>query len=191
MKKSTTILLLIISAVTYAQSSKTTKSQVASLYDIPGFEIDSETQMVLYTDVVKVEGASKDSLYVYGQRWIKKQFKSVTSIMKVQDPAKGILEGRHSFYVNKDVDGIQTKGDMINYTFTLTFKDGRYKYSITRINVQKASYYGIENWLNDDEKLGDEQVESYLQQIDEYMQNFIVSLTDSIKPTPPKKEDEW
>ncbi|MBC8046218.1 MAG: DUF4468 domain-containing protein [Fimbriimonadaceae bacterium] len=180
-------LLTVLSSV-YAQSSK---SGISSMYDIPNFEVDSETQMVVYTNVVSVEGSKKDSLFVYGQRWIKKHFKSVTSIMKVQDPEKGILEGKHSFYVNKDVNGSQTKGELIAYTFSLQFRDGRYKYTITKINVQKASYYGIENWLKDDEKLADETIENYLQQIDEYMKKFITSMEEGIKPIPAKKEDEW
>lgn len=189
MKNFFAVLLLLATSLTYAQTSKT--KTLGSMYDIPGFEIDSETQMVVYTDVIKMDDVKKDSLYAYGQRWIKKQFKSTTSVMQVQDPEGGVLEGRHSFYVNKDVNGVATKGDLIKYTFTLQFRDGRYKYTITKINVQKASYFGIENWLNDDEKLSDEVIESYLNQIDEYFQTFIASMTDSIKPAAKKKEDAW
>jgi hypothetical protein len=186
MKKSIVLLIILYSVLVQAQ-----RSDVSSMYDIPSFPVDSETQMVTYSDVIKVDGATKDSLYVYGQRWIKKQFKSITSVMQVQDAEKGILEGRHSFYVNKDVNGVQAKGDLIKYTFTLQFRDGRYKYTITKINVQKTSYYGIENWLNDDEKLSDETIESYLQQIDQYFQDFIASIEAGIKPAPKKKEDAW
>lgn len=189
MKKILLGIFILSTITTFSQNTK--KSNTSSLYDIPAFEIDSETQMVIYTDVIKVDGSSKDSLYAYAQRWIKKQFKSVTSVMQVQDPDKGILEGRHSFYVNKEVNGVETKGDLIKYTFTLMFRDGRYKYTVTKINVQRASYYGIENWINDDEKLSDEVIESYLNQIDEYLTTFIESMEEGIKPAPKKKEDVW
>lgn len=188
MKNLIFLFLVAITANVFAQSGN---AYFSSQYDIPAFEIDSETQMVIYTDVVKVDGSTKDSLYAYTQRWIKKHFKSVTSVMQVQDPAKGIIEGRHSFYVNKIVNDMETKGDLIKYTFTIAFRDGRYKYTITKINVQKTSYFGIENWLKDDEKLSDETIESYLQQIDDYMQKFITSMQDGIKPIPPKKEEAW
>lgn len=181
-------LSLLTSSTIFSQS---VKSDLTSQYDIPVFPIDSETQMVTYSDVIKVDGSTKDSLYVYGQRWIKKQFKSVTTVMQVQDPEKEILEGRHSFYVNKLVNDVETKGDLIKYTFTLQFRDGRFKYTITKINIQKTSYYGIENWLNDEEKLADETIESYLHQIDKYFQDFIVSMEEGIKPLQVKKEEEW
>ncbi len=182
----TALLMTCLPFIAFAQSSKTISS-----YSIPTFKIDSETQMVTYTDVVQIDGVAKDSLYNLAQQWVKKYFKSSTTVMQIQDKEEGIMEGRHSFYVMRDIDGVQTKGDLIKYTFNLRFREGRYKYTVTKINVQKASYYGIENWLNDDEKSSDIEIESYLNQIDEYLQKFIAAMIEGIKPDPLKKEEEW
>ncbi|MFN3940430.1 MAG: DUF4468 domain-containing protein, partial [Chitinophagales bacterium] len=159
MKNYFLIITLAIPAWLFAQNKGTLVS------DLPPFEFDEETNLVTYTDVVNVEGVNKDNLYDLASDWIRKYYKNSTTVMQVQNKTDGILEGRHSFYVMREVNGLQTKGDLIKYSFKIQCRDGRYKYTITKINVQKAAYYGIENWINDEEKAGDYEIQLYLEQI--------------------------
>lgn len=178
--------LLVLPLLIHAQS------KTADVSGLPPFVIDEETQMVVFTDVVSVEGVSKDSLYNLGLQWIRNYYKNSSTVMQVQDQPGGILEGRHSFYVMRDINGQNAKGDLIKYSFKLQFKDGRYKYTITRINVQKAAYYGIENWINDEEKSSDYEIQSYLEQIYTFFtEEFIPSMETSIQPKKVKVEEEW
>lgn len=178
--------LIAIPVLLHAQSKH------ADVSGLPPFEIDEETQMVIFSDVVTVEGVPQDSLYELGMGWIRKYYKNSTTVMQVQDKPGGILEGRHSFYVMREINGQQTKGDLIKYSFKLQFKDGRYKYIITKINVQKAAYYGIENWINDDEKSSDYEIQSYLEQIYAFFtEEFIPAMETAIQPPKVKVEEEW
>lgn len=45
-----------------------------------------------------------------------------------------------------DKKGVETKVATIQYSLFLNFKDGKYKYSITKINEYATSYQGIEQW---------------------------------------------
>jgi hypothetical protein len=67
----------------------------------------------------------------------------------------------------------------------------RFKYTVTKINLQGASYYGIENWINDEKFSKDETTVGYLVQIDEFMQKLVGSLETEVKPAAPKKEEDW
>ena len=168
------------------------QSKTASVSGLPPFEYDEETKMVIFTAVVPVEGVSKDSLYDLSLDWIRKYYKNSTTVMQVQDKEAGILEGRHSFYVMREVNGQETRGDLIKYSFKIQIKDGRYKYTITKINVQKAAYYGIENWINDDDKSSDYEIQSYLEQIYNFFtEEYIPSMEAGIQPKKVKVEEEW
>lgn len=186
MKKLFLSAILLIPVLLNAQS----KNNIVS--DLPPFEIDEETSMVVFTDVVPVEGQTKDQLYDLSMEWIRKYYKNSTTVMQVQDKETGVLEGRHSFYVMREVNGQQTKGDLIKYSFKIQLKDGRYKYTITKINVQKAAYYGIENWIKDDEKSSDYEIQSYLEQIYTFFtEDFIPAMEAGIQPAKVKVEEEW
>jgi len=158
----------------------------------PEFPVDEATQMVDYSEVVDVEGKSADELYDLGLEWINTYFKNSSSVMQVKDKESHTLEGKHSFYVMKDIKGSSVKGELIKYQFTLRFRDGRYKYNVTRINVQKSAYYGIEKWILGEDSFADENIPDYLDQIHEFFtEDFILSMTEGIQPKKVVKEEDW
>lgn len=158
----------------------------------PDFPVDENTQMVSYSKVINVDGVSADELYELGLEWINTYFKNSSSVMQVKDKDNHHLEGKHSFYVMKDVKGNMVKGELIKYQFTIRFRDGRYKYEVTKINVQKAAYYGIEKWILGEDEMADEHVPYYLDQIHVFMtEDFLASLVEGIQPKKEIKEEEW
>jgi hypothetical protein len=84
------------------------------------------------------------------------------------------------------------KGELIKYQFNLMFRDGRYKYVITKINVQKTAYYGIENWLTDETLSTEFDIQSYLEQIHIFFtETYIPSMLEGIVPAEKKVEEQW
>ncbi|HAE14449.1 MAG TPA: hypothetical protein DCG24_09455 [Bacteroidetes bacterium] len=163
-----------------------------SAWGLPSFPLDEETQLISFSDVVDVEGVSAADLYQLGLNWIGDYYKNSSSVMQVKDADNGILEGKHSFYVMRDVNGQMVKGDLIKYQFNIRFRDGRYKYTITRINVQKSAYYGIEEWINDENKISDPEIQDFLEQIHTFFtEEYIPAMTEGIQPKKEAKEEDW
>ncbi len=188
MRQSLVLLLSILTLQGFGQLS----NMDFTSYGLPDFPIDEETQLVSYSDIVNVEGVSAADLYQLGLDWINKYYKNSSSVMQAKDNQKFLLEGKHSFYVMKDIKGNEVKGELIKYQFNLMFRDGRYKYVITKINVQKTAYYGIENWLTDETLSAEYDIQSYLEQIHLFFtETYIPSMLEGIVPAEEKVEEAW
>ncbi len=183
MKKINLIFVLFLSVGTYAQK--------ASEVEIPYFPIDEESKLVTYTDVIQVPGVLKDSLYDVAMAWMKIYYKSPSQAIKSQSKEEGVIDIRHQFYVTRKDKNQEVKAGLINYYLTLQFRDGRFKYTITKVNLESTSYFGIEKWLNEEPYKKDENVPGYLVQIDKFMMDLISSMESEVKPVVPKKEEEW
>ena len=49
---------------------------------------------------------------------------------------------------SKDKKGVESFDGMVAYTLTLNFKDGKFKYEISRIHWKQASYYDVSKWMD-------------------------------------------
>lgn len=183
MKKISLIFVLFLSAGLFAQK--------ASDIEIPYFPIDEETKLVTYTDVIQVPGVLKDSLYDVALAWMKIYYKSPSQVIKSQSKEEGMIDIRHQFYVTRKDKNQEVKAGLINYYLTLQFRDGRFKYTITKVNLEGNSYFGIEKWLNEEAYKKDEYVPGYLVQIDKFMMDLIASMESEVRPVAPKKEEDW
>ncbi|MEZ5015116.1 MAG: DUF4468 domain-containing protein [Chitinophagales bacterium] len=155
------------------------------------FPINEDTKLVAYEEVVQVPGLSADSLYSLTLEWMKTFYKSPSQAIKSQSREEGTIEIKNSFYLTRDVKGTASKAALINYYLTLQFRDGRFKYSITKINVDGNSYFGIERWINEEQFKKDKTTIDYLQQIDTHMRSSTESMENGIQPNVEKKEDAW
>lgn len=179
--------LLLIVAIVAGYAANAQKSELT----VPFFPIDEETKLVTYTDVIQVPGVVTDSLYNVAMAWMKTFYASPSQAIKSQSKEEGIIEIKHQFQLTRKDKGQVVKAGQINYYLTLQFRDGRFKYTVTKINLQGASYYGIENWINDEKFAKDETTVGYLVQIDEFMQKLVGSLETEVRPAAPKKEEDW
>ncbi len=172
-------------------SGITSFAQKGADVEIPYFPMDEISKMVTYTDVIQVPGVLKDSLYDVAMAWMKIYYKSPSQAIKSQSKEDGIIDIRHQFYVTRKDKNQEVKAGLINYYLTLQFKDGRFKYTITKINLEGTSYFGIEKWLNEEQYKKDENIPGYLQQIDKFMMDLIASMESEVRPLVPVKEEEW
>lgn len=157
----------------------------------PAFPIDEESKLVTYTDVIQVPGVVKDSLYNVAMEWMKEFYVSPSQAIKSQSKEDGVIEIKHQFQLTRTEKGQKVKAAMIEYDMTLQFRDGRFKYTVTKLRVQGPSYFGIEKWINEEQYAKDENVTSYLVQIEEFMLKLTDSLDSELRPEAPKKEEEW
>ncbi|WP_310393653.1 DUF4468 domain-containing protein [Hymenobacter sp.] len=92
--------------------------------------IDPESKMVTYTGVVEVAGATQAQLYSRAYEWVVKSYKSAPDVLQMQDKESGkiILKGNTHAYIRGRDAGL------VNHTFSIYLKEGKYKYEVTNFN---------------------------------------------------------
>ncbi len=154
--------------------------------------IDPDTKKIKFQEVVHEKG-SKQQLFNRCIYWLYKYYKDADRVTSVRDPNTGKIIGQHRFRVYYyDKDSVKRIGGTIDYTFTIEFRDGRYRYTINKLLLKTASKYPIENWLDKSSPNYDPRWDSYLQQIADFVKSWSDDLKEHMKPEPPKKtDDNW
>lgn len=104
--------------------------------------IDSATNMITYQEVVKVEGATKDELYVRAREWFARSFKSSKSVIQMEDKEAGKIIGKGSSSGLYTVL-MSTVPYKLDFTVSITVKEGRYRYEISPFDTQNSSSEGL------------------------------------------------
>jgi len=95
-------------------------------------------EMLTFTDVIEVDGATKQQLYNRASQWFTKAYVSSNDVVQKADPINGIIIGKGKWVCNGSKTYYYTTGT-ISHTIELYFKEGRFKYIITQIS-HKADY---------------------------------------------------
>lgn len=100
--------------------------------------IDSASNLISYQEVVSVEGASKDELYIRATEWFAKTFKSAQDVIQMDDKSAGKVIGKGSAknYYTVLMSPVEY---YLNYTISITTKEGRYRYEISPFDLRSAS----------------------------------------------------
>ncbi len=152
--------------------------------------IDAETQKIKFQEVVHEKGTQQE-LFNRCVYWLYKYYKDPDRVTSVRDPHTGKIVGQHRFRVYYyDKDSIKHIGGTIDYTFTIEFKNGRYRYTINDLLLKTASKYPIENWLDKSSPNYNPRWDSYLKQIADFVNGWADNLKEHMKPEPPKKSDD-
>ena len=153
--------------------------------------IDPDTKKIKYQEVVQEQG-NKDTLYNRAIRWRNSFFENPQGITKVRDPENGKIVGTYRMrMIDTLVDGSKTLSNTIVIcTFTIEAKDGRYRYTLDDFYVPAVSKMFLEKWMDKTDPYYLPKYDSYLKQVDEYVNRFIKSLKEGMKP-PIIKIDEW
>jgi hypothetical protein len=149
--------------------------------------VDEESGLITYQEVVEEEG-DKESFFTSAVGWINSFYANPVNVTKTRDPESGVIKGLHRFRL-KDIgeDGVQTDAGTVQYRFSLEFREGRYRYTLTEFVLRQSSKIPTEKWLNK----SDPQSKSYLKQLDEFAQSWIASLKKGMLPEVEVEEDEW
>ena len=186
MKKLTsTILILFVSLGLFAQQD--------TLPD-PKLPFDPETQTVEYSKVIHVKG-TKNQLFNRCVYWLNNYYKSPTRVTQIRDLPTGKILGKHFFslYTTDTVDNVKKKTAKVFYTFTVVFKDGRYKWEINELEVISGRKVPIAEMLNKNDTMYRKKWKSYLIQINDFIESWSGNLEQKMQPetTGKKEEDDW
>lgn len=159
--------------------------------EIP-YPIDTNSKLITYEGIVDLAGYDKAALYQKGMEWVRSHYKDPGSFFTLREAEKGKIEGKHRIALFKTLDGKQVRsGQMVKYTITLWFKDNKYRYRITKFNLQRTSYFPAENWL-EESLYKQKEVRNYLDQVDTFSKELVEELkTFMVTIKTEVDEDDW
>ena len=159
----------------------------------PNMSLDATTNLITYTGVPEVSSVSATDMYDRAMAWTASYYKNHTEKLRKTDRQAGEMEifGRFAIFAY-DKKGVKTtsRQGLIQYTLTIRFRDGRFKYTITKVNYKASSYQPLEAWLDRDNPNARNHA-FYLTDIDAELRNVISSMTDAISKVPNAPTDDW
>ena len=161
----------------------------------PNMPVDEETKLITYDGVGKVDGVAAGDLYDRAMDWAKGYYKNPTEKLRRQEREKGELEifARFPIYAyDKKGEKTTSQAGLIQYTMTLQFKDGRYKYTITDLNMKASSHQPIDSWLLEKDK--DPNADNHVYQLNDIhneLTGLIKDMIGNIAAKPGSGGDDW
>ncbi len=154
--------------------------------------IDAETKQALIKEVVDVPGTKQAELYKRTMVWITKFYPNPTGVIQTKDSVSGEIVGKAQFKISsKDKKGVESFDGVVAYTITLNFKDGKFKYEISRIHWKQTSYYDVSKWMDTKDQYYKEAYQGYIQQTNAYFDNLKTELKKAVKSPPAAKKKDW
>ncbi len=184
MKKLVTLILFAFSMIVLRAQD--------SLPD-PNIPLDKESKTIKFSGVVHEKG-TKNELFNRCVYWLNDFYKSPTRVTQIRDLPTGKILGKHNFplYSYDTVTKTNIKTAKVNYTFTVMFKDGRYKWQIDELEVISGKKVPLEEMINKNDPRYNKEWKSYLTQIAEFVKSWSNNLEAKMKPEETKKEkDDW
>jgi len=90
-----------------------------------------QEKAIAYTGVVTIDSAtSKDVLFSRAKRWVAENFNSAQTVIQNEDKAAGNLVLKAGFPYMQVVP-LSKFDAFMHYTFSISFKDGKFKYDLT------------------------------------------------------------
>ncbi len=154
--------------------------------DLP---VDKETNLITYQEVVQEKG-TKQEFFNRAIEWINDYYKNPVDVTKTRDPESGTIKGLHRFkFYNTDETGLKTDAGVIQYEFTLEFKEGRYRYTLTDFIFKQSSKIPVEKWMDKTDPQYNPVWDTYLDQVKEFAYRGFKS--EGRMQAHCKKEDNW
>jgi hypothetical protein len=177
------VFLFLISFLGFAQ----TKSK-------PLLPTDSATHLITYEEVISLPNISEELIHNRVLSWFRSYFKNSGEVIRQNDLVGHVVMGKPRFkiYNPADKEGTKTDAGLIQYTITISAREGRFKYELTDFNWKQVSYYPVERWTDKSAASYTKVYEDYLRQLDEYSRALIADLKNSmLTDKPVKDKDNW
>lgn len=180
---------MLIASIPFAVMAQKKKDELSW----PAMEVDSKSNLITYSEVPEVANVSAQELYDRAMKWGSGHYKNFAEKLRKQDKENGEMEifARFPFYAyDKKGNKTTSQQGLAQYTMTIKFRDGRYKYTVTDLNFKASSYQPLEAWL-DREDPNAENHSYYLTDIDAEIRNTINSMKEAISKADEKSSDDW
>lgn len=159
----------------------------------PAMTVDPKTNLITYSGVSELAGASAGDLYDRTMEWVKVYYKNYAEKLRKSDRDAGEIEIFNRFPIYAyDAKGVKTttRQGLVQYTLKIQFKDGRYKYTLSELNLKATSYQPLEPWL-DREDADAKNHSYYMTDIDAEIQADLKAMKEAIAKGPAKAGDDW
>jgi hypothetical protein len=163
--------------------------------------IDSATKAIDYNEVIQVDSVPKEELYSRALEWFAETYKASKSVIQMEDKENGKIVGKALMKVYHRSLGTDYPSGHINYTLSIQFKDGRYRYSFhdfyhSGVGNTIPDYGSCDNMIRTTKKtLGisyQKTFNYYLTQMNGNILNLIQSLkTYMAKSSSLKLKNDW
>lgn len=90
----------------------------------------SQENAIKYSGVVNIDSTNKDVLFSRAKRWVAENFNSAQTVIQNEDKDAGSLIMKAGFSYMQVVP-LSKFDAFMHYTFSLSFKDGKFKYDLT------------------------------------------------------------
>ena len=109
----------------------------------PQVTLPERDGVVIYTEVVEVDGVTKGDLFARGMEWVAKNYVSANHVVQFKDKEAGTIVGKANLRVYIK-NPIKFNFGVVKYTVSLYLKDGKYKYEFTDFyhDGTTSEYYG-------------------------------------------------
>ena len=104
---------------------------------IPSLLSAQSDTVVTYTNVIKVDSATKSELYIRARDWFNNTFRNSNAVLQIQDKDAGEISGKGVFssLLEHRTLGINNSWNQdFRFKVSVWVKEGRYKYEITDID---------------------------------------------------------
>ena len=110
-------------------------SHISIAQELP---VDATNGLINFSQVLPLEGVSQAQLYARGKVWFATAFKSANSVVQADDQATGVLVGKAWAPISIHYIGANRPASQLRlwYTVKLGFKEGRYRYEITDMQME-------------------------------------------------------
>lgn len=155
----------------------------------------NELGKVEYTEVIKVDSTSKNSLYSSAQLWFVETFKDAKSVIQLQDKENGELIGKGLFYIPTNRFGYTAIGlGIVRFQVQISVKEGRYKYSFSNFTHEgdKPQIYDCGCLDNEEPTVCSKKIFAEVKEkTDAQIKILIASLKRAMEENKGKKADDW
>jgi len=186
MKKAILAFFAVLSLNAFAQ-----KEPLVTPYAVP---VDSITGLITYEGVIEAKTVSAGELYHRMSEWFNSYYKNPTEVIRENDSVKHAMVGKPRFRLSNPPgkDGLKTDGGTIQYTISVTAREGRFRYELSAFNWKQISYYPCERWMDTQAQSYAPVFNDYLQQLDKTALEVISSLKSALTMEKPVKDrDNW
>lgn len=156
-----------------------------------------------YTEVVTLDGTSKDNLFTRSENWFAKAFRSSKDVIQTKSKEDGKIIGKALFEYNQSfLSGSATTKGVVKFTVSVFVKEGRYKYIISDFIHESFGANSIGLITLDKEYTG-ERKRGYTKnwynkiwldikkQIDSEVMSLITSLKKTMQKESEIENDNW
>jgi hypothetical protein len=95
------------------------------------FPVNPDTGEIYYSEVIKVNGKSKDDLFLSAKVWFVNTFNSSNDVVQLIDKKEGMIIGKGIYKLKKGA---------VSFSVKIIVKEERYKYEVYDFSYE--AYYG-------------------------------------------------